>query len=85
MQKPTIHLNGTPADVLFEEVMTARRAVMDAVEKLQRAAPNGRDYYPQGDDAIRVAMAEHSNRVGRLMSVLAELNELAEYLADHVD
>lgn len=49
---PTVHLNGTSGQDLLEQqqaVLDALRAVREA---MVAAMPNGRDYYPQGEDAI---------------------------------
>lgn len=78
MKTPTIHLNGTSRAALLESYCDAGAAVRQALDKLADAAPNGRDYYTQGGDAIGVAVAEHVDRLRRLESVLAELSELAE-------
>ena len=59
-------------------------AVRDAMEALQKAAPNARDYYVQGPDAYKTAMAEHANRIVRLNSVWQELEEIAIHIADQV-
>lgn len=50
---------------------------------LANAAPNGRDYYPQGPGALKQAQEEHQNRMARLRSVYAELQQLAEAIADY--
>ena len=44
---------------------------------LVEAAPNGRDYYPLGDAALRQAEAEHRSRADRLRSVRDELQALS--------
>ena len=76
MLVPTIHLNGTSKKVLLEQVSTAHNCLRDAMERLVLAAPNGRDYYPQGDGAIIQAMREHEGRMSRLAEVLDELEEM---------
>lgn len=59
---PTVHLNGTSK----EELVQGRIAVIEAAQALrdalQRAAPNARDYYPQGDDAYKLARAAWTER-----------------------
>lgn len=76
MQIPTIHLNGTSRDELCRQLLTAHDAVMTAATVLAGAAPHGRDFYPQGDEALRRALAEHRARLGRLESVAEELAEI---------
>lgn len=82
MRVPSIHLNGSHKDTLLEQVTEAASAVMEALRKLETAWPNGRDYYPQGPDALREAEAEWRSRSERLSSVYDEMCELAEAIAD---
>jgi hypothetical protein len=49
---------------------------MTALRVMQEKGPNARDYYPQGDGVIRVAVAEHCARLAKLESVREELNEI---------
>jgi hypothetical protein len=49
---PTIHLNGTSRESLMEDLLGAYHALTEAIAALGRACPNGRDYYPQGNDAL---------------------------------
>jgi hypothetical protein len=80
MMKPTIHINGTPRNDLFDNYVTAMLAVEAAIDALtQHTAPNGRDYYPQGDHALRQAQAEHQARLQALNAVSLELHALAEH------
>lgn len=79
--KPTIHLNGTAASVLLESYLEASDALRKAMEVLQDAAPNGRDYYPQGDAAIHQAGREHRARAEALKRVYNELQELALHVS----
>jgi hypothetical protein len=83
MTTPTVHLNGTSRESLLEGYCDAGRAVNDAIKALQDAAPNDRDYYIQKDkDAFRNAVAEHMDRIERLINVRVELEVLAEAVAD---
>ena len=56
MLPPTIHLNGTEQDALMDAVCQAGLAVGAAMRKVAAMAPNARDYYPQGPDAISRAI-----------------------------
>jgi len=78
MRIPSIHLNGTSQKELFGGYLEAARAVRAAIEAVQATGPNGRDYYPQGGDALHDAIAEHASRVQKLRSVLSELETIAE-------
>ncbi len=77
MIKPTIHMNGSGRDTLLDGYATAVRAVGIAIESLCDAAPNARDYYPQGDGAYAEARCEHKARVAKLRDVQDELLALA--------
>jgi hypothetical protein len=79
---PTIHLNGTSAQSLLDDTCDAAFTVKTAIDALARTAPNGRDYYLQGDDAMVIASGQHAERMARLRSVYAELQQIGEYLAD---
>jgi hypothetical protein len=76
---PTIHLNGSSAFNLAEEYRAAYSAVGDAIRAVQSTAPNGRDYYVQGPDALGKANAEHLARLQRLSDVQKELEDLGVY------
>lgn len=83
MMLPTIHLNGTSAEELFNQVLTAGHAVRDAVSALVKATPSARDYYVQGNGAFAVAIEEHGIRVEKLQSVYRELEALAIHIQDN--
>lgn len=85
MLKPTIHLNGTSPEGLMEQVQGAMIACRNAISALASAAPNARDYYPQGSEAFSIALAEFEDRMNRMRSVLRELEEIAEHVADHME
>ena len=85
MIKPTIHLNGSSPERLRDGYRNARRALHKAMEAINEAAPNGRDYYPQGENAFNVAAKEHYERVARLKETLEELNALEEHVQDQMD
>jgi hypothetical protein len=82
MIAPAIHLNGTSGEVLLDQVCSAGHAVATAMKALEDAWPNGRDYYPLGDDALRRAESEWKSRIDRLRSVQQELEQLAGLIAD---
>jgi len=78
---PTIHLNGSSPETLIEDALGVINPLREAIAALGRAYPNGRDYYPQGSDAIAAACHQHLDRVNRLRTVLAELEAIAESIA----
>jgi len=67
---PTVHLNGTSGRDLLEQqqaVLDALRAVREA---MVAAMPNGRDYYPQGENAIgeaREAFRKQYHIIGNMI------------------
>lgn len=73
---PTVHLNGTSQRELLDQIQTAHAAVNDAMIALTKATPNGRDYYPQGPEAIRKAIIDHSERLAKLATVSGELETI---------
>ena len=76
MRIPTVHMNGTGAEALVEQVIEAAHAVDHAIDKLRDAWPNGRDYYVQGDSALREAQAEWQARTDKLIGVKKELEQI---------
>lgn len=74
---PTVHMNGTRGVDLIDQISEARYALDLAMRALIKACPNGRDYYPQGNEAIYAAMEQHEVRYKALESVYSELGEMA--------
>jgi hypothetical protein len=74
---PTIHLNGTSRDELHEGYRTALFALDAAINAVSATAPNGRDFYPQGPDAINAATREHLKRMNELQAMRNDLETLA--------
>ena len=81
---PTIHLNGTSRDELYEQVTSAGQAVQEAIHKLAEAAPHGRDYYirANGEADFRHAFEQHYARIAKLQEVYDELEEIYMGLAN---
>lgn len=73
---PTIHLNGTSKERLIEALCAASAALDDAYKAMKQTAPNGRDYYPQGPDAIHTAEAQHMARLKKVDEVKDEIDAL---------
>lgn len=83
LSAPSIHLNGSSADALIEQLTGAGRALRDALRALDDAAPNARDYYLQGDgDEFGKAMREHLSRVERVRSVMEEITSIDEHVME---
>lgn len=77
MQIPTIHSNGTSAQELIKQLREAYAALGTACDKLKEATPHGRDYYPQGPNAITAARDEHFTRLRKVEQVREEVLEIA--------
>ena len=76
MTTPTIHLNGTSKQGLGEPLLAAYDKLSEAYVALKETAPNGRDYYPQGPQAMQTATDEHMSRLRRVDEVRAEIEQL---------
>lgn len=79
---PTVHMNGTSREALVEGYLAAHRAIVDAIKAMGECYPNGRDYYTQGPDALKIAMDEFDARRAALGKVASDLMELAEHCQD---
>jgi hypothetical protein len=82
---PTIHLNGSSPDCLFDDYEKAATALYKALDALNKTAPNGRDYYVSGPSALAKAAAEHIDRCRRVRSVITEFQIILEHLANARD
>ena len=85
LEIPTVHLNGTSGEDLLEQITEAGSAAFALLKALERAAPNGRDYYVQGPDSLKRAEAEHRNRASKVKEVLSELERIAEGIAEQIE
>ncbi len=77
---PTIHMNGTSQNSLTDGYMNALNAVQTAMDTLARVVPHGRDYYPQGPEAILLAQTQHREHMGRLNSVVEDLSQIVMHI-----
>lgn len=78
---PTIHPNGTPHERLVEQLSNAVHALDDALKAIAEAEPNGRDFYPQGPDAIGHALEQHRQRLRAVHQVRNDYYKLWESIA----
>lgn len=78
-------MNGTNPDDLLEGYITALDALADVRDALAECGPNSRDYYPQGEEAISLAHAEHWKRRERLTAIHDEIQELAMFCMNAID
>lgn len=82
MMKPTIHTNGTARADLIVQYEEVYRAASELLEALSQACPNGRDYYPQGDNAVHTAIAEHSARCVAVQKLRDDMLALTDHAYD---
>lgn len=82
---PTVHLNGTSGSVLSNQAFMVTHACNGLLMALSDAAPNGRDYYTQGPDALKKAQTEHANRVERVKAIFAEYTHISEMIQEQID
>ena len=82
MMVPTVHMNGTAASVLMEEAEEAVHRISHAIDAVRQMTVNGRDYYPQGIDALGQATREHEARLNALREVQRELRDYINALAE---
>jgi hypothetical protein len=76
---PTVNINGTSVSELKRQALEALASLDEAMEKLGQMAPNGRDF--QCAPALfPVAEREHRDRVSRLDTIKAEVEEIALHL-----
>lgn len=82
MMIPTVHGNGTSWEALLEGIVKAARKVRQAEDALREAWPNGRDYYPQGAEALQKALRQWEEMQTDLGSVRRRLEDIADGLWD---
>jgi hypothetical protein len=72
---PTVHLNGTSYNNLFDGYAAALSAIDHAIDALASAELNGRDYYVQAPGAYSQARAERD-------AAFKQLREAHDYVGD---
>jgi len=74
---PTIHLNGSSGESLVKQRLDIVEALVEAEKAICQAWPHGRDYYPQGPDALSAAQQVWKERVKVVADLRDEINEEA--------
>ena len=69
-------MNGDSKATLLSDNAAARDAINNAIDIVAKAAPNGRNFYPQGDGAINEAIAQHIKRVECLEAIRQEFEKI---------
>lgn len=81
---PSIHLNGTSPETLLNEYEDVCTALSKAVEALEKATCNPRDFYVQGDGAWQKARDERTAMFQKLKEVQDYANAWAERASDAI-
>mgnify|MGYP000137249800 CR=1 FL=1 len=68
MISPTLNINGSSADDLINPRLQAMDHLMDAIEALSQAVPNGRDY-PGNTTACLADREEHYDRIRAIKAI----------------
>ena len=85
LAKPTIHLNGDSAENLYEGFLNAYHAMTAAITTLENMHPNGRNFYPQGDDALTLAVQQNLDRIRTAQTIRDDVLALAEHCRDVIE
>ncbi len=79
----TIHLGGTPRDLLVQQQLDISDACIDVISALQNAAPHGRDYPFGINDKSRVSDTQTIKRdIENIVAIMGRVNALA---ANYID
>jgi hypothetical protein len=81
---PTIHTNGTGAQVLADEYHAVYLALAAAAEALQNATCNARDFYPQEPTAWDRARQEREEAFRKLKELQRYASAWMERASDHL-
>jgi len=74
---PLVHLNGTSKESLMDQLDAVYYALGEAYDKMKRAAPNRRDYYPLPGNWWDEAVAQQRRR-------LQAIDDLRENIAQEI-
>jgi len=83
--RPTIHNNGSSPEDLRDSYAAARRLCRELGDALRACTPNGRDYYPQGPEALPLASEEHQDRQRAVKRLHDELQLMVEHCQGAID
>ena len=82
MRHPTVHLNGTSKDSLLKGYREAYESLNKAQEAMGQCSPHGRDYYPQGDNAIHEAIQEHRAHMKNIAEAIKAIEAHVQHIFD---
>lgn len=82
---PTVHMNGTDGRDLLEQ----QQAVLDALRAVPfamfAATPNGRDYYPQGEDALHEARMAFNKHFKTIQDMITDFDYVLMGIEDQIN
>lgn len=73
---PTVHWNGDTQQTLTDQNMAVYRAADKLLTALNEAGPNGRNFYPQGPQALWDAQVEHKARWEAVNKIKRDMEEI---------
>jgi hypothetical protein len=80
---PRIHLNGTSARALMDEIREAHTALTAARDALSNMTVHGRDHYICSIPfSFSLARDEHCARIASIDKIIAEIGELYQGIVD---
>lgn len=84
---PVVNLNGTPREVLVEQLLSVMRALDAASAAIGAAMPNGRDFQtlPDHGEVTARARAAFRERLAAIHRMQDEFEALAMQIADQAD
>ena len=85
MRAPTLHLNGSSADVLLEGYQAAVEAARQLLRSIDTLPLNPRDYYPQGATAYNEAVEDLVRLQKQTVDIGNELLKVVEAIAEQED
>jgi hypothetical protein len=84
MIAPIIHINGSSADTLLDQIQKVTSALLGVLRAMQEAHPNGRDYDPK-PGLYREAEREHLERVAKIQAIHKEYIEMGHAILDQTE
>lgn len=73
---PRVHRNGTSKAELMRQIGAVRNSLAIAQAAMQKATPNGRDYYTISDDACQQARDAWFQRYDALNAIDSEMLDI---------
>lgn len=78
LSHPTININGTSPEQLYNDLETAREVLFTAMAAVKLTRPHPRDF--MNNESFMKAVFEHANRHAAIENTHRELGELMEGL-----